>query len=85
MRSAPITRRTVLRGAVGVAAGAALAPGLARLAPLRVADAAQDGPPDLILTNATIITMNPAQPTAQAVAIRGGRIVAVGSNEEAAS
>ncbi len=37
--------------------------------------------PDLIVTNARIITMNPAQPRAQAVAIAGGRIVAVGGRE----
>ncbi|MGL5009147.1 MAG: amidohydrolase family protein, partial [Paracoccaceae bacterium] len=35
--------------------------------------------PDLIVTNARVITMNPAQPRAEAVAIAGGRIVAVGA------
>ncbi len=35
--------------------------------------------PDLIVTNARVITMNPAQPRADAVAIANGRIVAVGA------
>lgn len=38
--------------------------------------------PDLILYNADIITVNPAQPKAEALAIIGDRIVAVGSNRE---
>ncbi len=39
---------------------------------------------DLILHNANVITMNPDQPRADAVAIRGGRIIAVGSWEDVA-
>lgn len=35
--------------------------------------------PELIVTNARVITMNPAQPRAEAVAIAGGRTVAVGA------
>ena len=35
--------------------------------------------PDLIITNARILTMDPANPRAQAVAIAAGRIVAVGA------
>jgi len=38
--------------------------------------------PDLILFNANIWTVNSGQPRAQAVAISGGRFLAVGSNEE---
>lgn len=38
--------------------------------------------PDLILYNANIITVNPARPKAEALAIIGDRIVAVGSNRE---
>ncbi len=34
--------------------------------------------PDLIITNARILTMDPAQPRAEAIAISGGRIMAVG-------
>ena len=39
-------------------------------------------PADLILRNGKIVTMNPAPPTAQAIAIRGGRIVAVGGEAD---
>jgi predicted amidohydrolase YtcJ len=36
---------------------------------------------DLIVTNAKIVTLDPASAIAQALAVRGGRIVAVGSND----
>jgi predicted amidohydrolase YtcJ len=36
---------------------------------------------DLVLRNAAIYTMNPAQPEARALAVSAGRIVAIGSNE----
>jgi len=38
--------------------------------------------PDLVLFNANILTMDPRQPRAQAVAIAGDRFFAVGSNDE---
>jgi predicted amidohydrolase YtcJ len=38
--------------------------------------------PDLILYNGNIWTVNPQQPRAQALAISGGRFLAVGSNDE---
>ena len=38
--------------------------------------------PDMIIVNATVRTMNPARPTAEAIAILGNRIVAVGSDTE---
>ena len=38
--------------------------------------------PQLVLLNANILTMDAAQPRAQAVAIADGRFLAVGSNEE---
>jgi predicted amidohydrolase YtcJ len=44
--------------------------------------AAQEAPPDLILTNGKIITVDERFTIAQAVAIRGDRIVATGSNQE---
>jgi len=44
-----------------------------------------DVPADLVLTNANVYTVDEAQPRAQAVAIRDGRFVFVGSAEEAAS
>src|ERR1051325_7536749 len=37
---------------------------------------------DLVLKNAVITTMNPAMPQASALAIRGDRIVRVGSDKE---
>ena len=38
--------------------------------------------PELVLHNGRILTMNPAQPTAQAVAVAAGRILAVGSDDD---
>src|SRR5438045_4787678 len=38
--------------------------------------------PDLAIVNASIHTMDPRQPQAEAVAIWGNRIMAVGSSEE---
>ena len=37
---------------------------------------------DTIVRNANVITVDPRLPRAQAVAMRGGRFVAVGSNED---
>jgi predicted amidohydrolase YtcJ len=55
-----------------------------RFAGLLAASAASAGreTPELVLHHADIITMDPAQPRAQAVAIAAGRFVAVGSNDE---
>ncbi len=44
--------------------------------------AAQRTEPDVILYNANILTIDAAQPRAQAVAIAGGRFLAVGSNDD---
>ena len=44
--------------------------------------AQQPGPADLILTNGKIITVDQTFSIAQAVAVRGDRILAVGTNEE---
>ncbi len=38
--------------------------------------------PETILVNARILTMDPARPRAEAVALGGGRVLAVGTNEE---
>ena len=38
--------------------------------------------PEIILFNASIATQNPQKPTAQAVAVGQGKILAVGSNED---
>ena len=43
---------------------------------------AQQAAPDTILTNGKIITVDDQFSIAQAVAIRGGRFVAVGSNQD---
>jgi len=37
---------------------------------------------DMVLTNGEIVTMNPSQPHAEAVAIKDGKIVQVGTNDE---
>lgn len=37
---------------------------------------------DLILRNGKVVTMDPARPTAQAVAVRAGRVAAIGSDAE---
>ncbi len=42
---------------------------------------ARIAPADILILRAKIYTLNPAMPWAQAVAIRHGKIVAVGSNE----
>ena len=42
-------------------------------------------PADLVLTNGHIVTVNAAQPTAEAIAVRGDRIQVVGSAEEVAA
>jgi predicted amidohydrolase YtcJ len=55
------------------------------LGPAVFASFAQQTPPDLILFNGKIYTSNPHQPYAQALAISGERIVAVGSSKEIAS
>jgi len=43
----------------------------------------QSSKPDLVLFNGDFITMNPQQPSAEAVAVRDGRIMWTGSNAEA--
>ena len=48
-------------------------------APVRQAPAQ---PADLVVTNAKIVTVDDAKPEAQAVAVRGGRIEALGTSEE---
>ena len=64
-----------------------------RLAPLLVllltgcgtapATAPAPEPADLVLTNGAIYTVDASRPWAQAVAVRGGRLVAVGTDAEA--
>ncbi|MCI0603826.1 amidohydrolase [bacterium] len=42
----------------------------------------EEAPADLILTNGTVITMDPALPKAEAIAVRGDRIVWLGDESE---
>jgi hypothetical protein len=55
---------------------------VALLAQVSPSSTGEDGAADLVLRNAVVHTVDPARPRAQALAIRGGRILAVGSNEE---
>ncbi len=65
------SRRTALGGAAAAAAGW----------PARALAAADPRSADLVVRNAKVYTVEQAAPTAQAFAVRDGRIVAVGSNE----
>jgi predicted amidohydrolase YtcJ len=51
------------------------------LAATRQTPSAQPAPADLVLTNGKIVTFNAADAIAQAIAIAGGRIAAVGTND----
>ena len=64
-------RTRLVGGAAGVVVGAACAVSLY----------AQPTPPDIVLTNGKIITVDDRFTIAQAVAIKGERIVAVGTNQ----
>ena len=55
---------------------------VALLAQASLVSTGEDGAADLVLRNAVVHTVARARPRAQALAIRGGRILAVGSNEE---
>jgi predicted amidohydrolase YtcJ len=55
---------------------------LAVAAAVSILSAQQPAPPDQILTNGKIITVDARFSIAQAVAIRGDRIIAVGSNQD---
>ena len=76
------TRRLLLKaagaaGAAGVLSAARPDTGAAQ-APLQIPARAGTSPADLILTNGKIITVDPAFTIAQAIAIAGDRILAVG-------
>jgi hypothetical protein len=84
IHAAPIaSRRAVMGGMVRLAGGAA-ALGFGSL--LRCAEAqtppAASGAADLIYAGGPIVTIDDAQPTAEAVAVRGGRILAVGTRQQ---
>lgn len=65
--------RVTRRAAMGGAAAAALASSVRAAADPRSAD--------LVVRNARVYTVEPAAPTAEAFAVRDGRIIAVGSND----
>ncbi len=77
-----ISRRQLLALGAGAAVGA-LMPGCQSDGPA-IASTAGEGPIDLIVRNAKVTTLDPRRPSAEAIAVRGGRIVAVGSNAETA-
>jgi predicted amidohydrolase YtcJ len=75
LTSAPMTLRILAAGLVGLAAACTQpdppAPG--------------GGPAELVLRNAHIYTVDPGKPNATSLAVRGGRIAALGSDEDTAS
>jgi predicted amidohydrolase YtcJ len=88
-----VTRRQFLGGVVLVAAGAALdacVSTAASFAPGSTADPGADPTADptpdltaaMVLRNATVLTMDPSHPTADAVAISGDTITAVGTEAD---
>ena len=80
MLGRPMTRRAVLDGLLGAVAGVVVLPRLVSAGRAAPTGQPGSGPADLVLTNANVVTMNPARPVARAVAIRAGRIVAVGDD-----
>jgi hypothetical protein len=66
----PVSRREILAAAPLLALGCAT-PG-----------AFTGGPPDLILTRGNVVTMDPRQSRAEAVAVKDGRFLAVGSDAD---
>lgn len=71
----PIRRRTVVKGLVATTAFAAHTPRSAWSQTMTDAD-------DLILRNGRITTLDPSNPEAEAIAIRDGRVAAVGDEAE---
>jgi predicted amidohydrolase YtcJ len=65
-----------------VSRGAVLAASLALASVPAAAQARAGAPADLILTGGKVFTADPAHPWAQAVAVRGERIVAVGTDAQ---
>ncbi|HAA20502.1 MAG TPA: amidohydrolase, partial [Cytophagales bacterium] len=74
-----INRRDFLKGAVAVGAT-----GMMMTSPVGRALAQMQGPADLVVRNAKISTVDPANPTAQAFAVKDGLYYRVGSNSSVA-
>ena len=64
---------------------AGLMVGLAVTVPLTACTSSQDESADMVLTGGKVVTVDPALPEAEALAVRDGRIAAVGSAAEIAS
>lgn len=82
------SRRQVLRGAgvfVASAVAASTVSVAATPAPVRTPPNPADGKADWLFRNGTIHTVDPARPTARAVAVRGSEIVHVGDEVGAAA
>jgi hypothetical protein len=69
-------------GARWIAAALSVGMLAASVAPVNAQGAGEAGAPDLILTNGKIVTVDERFTIAQAVAVRGDRIVAAGSNQD---
>src|SRR5262249_11016882 len=67
-----------MRTVVAMSAGAAALV----CAAMAAAPAAQPSAADLVLVNGTVLTVDPRDSVAQAVAIAGGKIVAVGTSDQ---
>ncbi|SHO66909.1 hypothetical protein SAMN02745172_03571 [Pseudoxanthobacter soli DSM 19599] len=83
------SRRQALRGAGAFVASAVVAPSLALAAespaPARTPVRPHDGEADWLFQNGLVHTVDPARPTAEAVAVRGEEIVYVGDRKGAAA
>ncbi|MEV6397686.1 amidohydrolase [Streptomyces sp. NPDC051907] len=84
--SAPASRRAVLAGLAGTAATGALGAAGAAAAPSPASAAsaapAPRGDADTVLLGGRITTLDPRRPEAAALAVRGDRIVAAGTDQE---
>ena len=77
------SRRAVLGGTARLTAGAVAGFGsLFACAAVAQPAATAGGPADLIYSGGPILTMNDAAPSAEAVAVRGGRILALGTRAQ---
>ncbi len=75
------SRRRFLGASTAAATAAAF--GWPRFGEAQSTSTARSGPgPDVIVSNARVYTMDPALPRAEAIAVKNGRFVAVGSNDD---
>lgn len=69
----PMDRRRMLQGAASASAAGLLAPAVARAAP---------GPADLVIRNGRVLLLDPKFRQAEAIAVRGGVVLAIGTDRE---